>query len=258
MSVVLWHIEISHYSEKVRWALDRKGIEYRRRAPAPGAHMAVALWLTRGAHKTFPVIELDGRATGDSSEIIAALDEYRPQPRLIPREAAERARALELETFFDEELGPHIRLLAFHELRRDPEALSAFAERVAPAPLARHPAGRAVGARFAGTYSQLRYRVAGEDAAATAREKVIAALDRLDSELAASGGRYLVGGSFTVADLTAAAMFMPLAQPPEGPNRLDLPEPLQEFRAGLSDRPGWRWVLETFARERFARPSPAP
>ena len=30
---VLWHIPFSHYSEKVRWALDYKGIAHRRRVP---------------------------------------------------------------------------------------------------------------------------------------------------------------------------------------------------------------------------------
>ena len=33
---VLWHIEISHYNEKARWALDYKGVEHERRAPTPG------------------------------------------------------------------------------------------------------------------------------------------------------------------------------------------------------------------------------
>jgi hypothetical protein len=28
---LLWHIPLSHYSEKVRWALDYKGIAHRRR-----------------------------------------------------------------------------------------------------------------------------------------------------------------------------------------------------------------------------------
>ena len=36
----LWHISLSHYSEKVRWALDHKRIPHRRRAViVPGAHM---------------------------------------------------------------------------------------------------------------------------------------------------------------------------------------------------------------------------
>ena len=40
---VLWHIGVSHYSEKVRWALAYKGVAHERRGPVPGAHMLIAL-----------------------------------------------------------------------------------------------------------------------------------------------------------------------------------------------------------------------
>jgi hypothetical protein len=33
---LLWHIPLSHYSEKVRWALDYKGIAHRRRVLVEG------------------------------------------------------------------------------------------------------------------------------------------------------------------------------------------------------------------------------
>ena len=36
---VLYHIEVSHYNEKARWALDYKGVPHRRKAPMPIAHM---------------------------------------------------------------------------------------------------------------------------------------------------------------------------------------------------------------------------
>jgi glutathione S-transferase len=78
---ILWHLPISHYSEKVRWALAHKGVEHDRRAPIPGYHMAVALALTRGRHYTLPVIELDGGRIGDSTAIIAALERRHPEPR---------------------------------------------------------------------------------------------------------------------------------------------------------------------------------
>ncbi|MDQ3103455.1 MAG: glutathione S-transferase [Actinomycetota bacterium] len=255
---VLWHIPISHYNEKVRWALDWKGIAFERHAPTPGAHMAVALWLTRGVHKTFPILQIDGRTIGDSSAIIASLEQLEPDPPLYPSDPAELDRALELERFFDEELGPHVRLLAFHELRRDPEALAVFAATLMPAPMARSGVARALGARMGSAYSQLRYRVGGEDAAQLARKKVLAALDRLERELEAADGHYLIGDALSVADLTAASMFMPLAQPPEGPNQLDLPEPYERFREPLRERPGYRWVLETFARDRRRSPQREP
>jgi hypothetical protein len=46
---ILWHIEISHYNKKARWAFELEGVGYKRRAPVPGYHdMALALALTRG------------------------------------------------------------------------------------------------------------------------------------------------------------------------------------------------------------------
>ena len=64
MKPTLWHIPISHYSEKARWALDYKGIEHERRAPMPGAHIPLALAVTRGRQYTFPLLRLDGRTIG--------------------------------------------------------------------------------------------------------------------------------------------------------------------------------------------------
>ena len=253
MSAVLWHIPISHYNEKARWALDWKGIEYAKRAPTPGPHMVVALWLTRGRHSTFPVLQIDGRTIGDSSAIIAALDEIQPEPRLIPIEPEERVRALELEEFFDEQLAPHLRLLAFHELRRDPAALARFTRTMLPGRLAGSETALAGATRFSGLFAQARYRVGGEDAADQARTKIVAAFDRLDAELEASGGEHLVGGRFTSADLTAASLFMPMVQPPLGSNHVDFPEPIKRFREPLRDRPGFRWVERTY--ERFRSPS---
>jgi hypothetical protein len=60
---VLWHIKVSNYNEKARWALDHKRVSHRRRDPMPGAHMAIALALTRRV-ATFPVLQLDGTAIG--------------------------------------------------------------------------------------------------------------------------------------------------------------------------------------------------
>ena len=91
---MLWHIPVSHYSEKVRWALDWKGVEHARHAPPPASSMAVAFGLTRGS--TLPVLQLDGRAIGDSTAIIAAFEERCPEPPLYPADPGERLRALAL------------------------------------------------------------------------------------------------------------------------------------------------------------------
>ncbi len=243
----LWQINVSHYSEKARWALAWKGVEHRRRSPVPGAHMAVALWLTRGAHYTFPVLRLDGRNIGDSTAIIAALEGRFPEQPLYPAEVAERRRALELEDYFDEELGPAIRQVAWYEFGQDRERFEALMRQTAPPPLARFAAPTAVYAR---AYTALRFRAGDAAAAERNRGKVLAALDRLELEL--GDGEYLAGQSFSVADLTAASLFYPLVRPPEGP--LDPTEAgargFEEFREPLRGRRGFKWVTEMFRRHR--------
>jgi glutathione S-transferase len=247
-SPVLWHIAISHYSEKARWALDHKQVPHRRRAvPIPGIHIPASLLLTHGSSQTFPVLELDGRAIGDSTEIIAALEQRHPERPLYPADPEQRRRALELEDFFDEELGPHVRLLAFHEMGKDRDRFEALVKRTVPAPMARFGTGAVTYAR---TYTGLRFGVRDEESAELARAKIVAALDRLEAEL--DGGEYLVGDSFSVADLSAAALFNPLVIPDEGPlpNDVELPSGLEAFRAPLQERPGYRWVEETYRRHR--------
>ena len=246
MSAVLWHIPISHYNEKARWALDWKGIEHTKRAPTPGAHMAVALWLTRGRHGTFPGLQIDGRTIGDSSASIAALDEIQPEPRLIPLEPRERARALELEEFFDEELGPHLRRSVFHDVLPHTDYASALMTTDC-SPLVR-TMYRAV---FPALRPVFRMDMRIDDAGAQlGRAKIVTALDRIEAELQPSG--YLVGEHFSVADLTAAALLSPLVAPPEYPYALPgpWPEPFASFRASVAGHRAFAWASEMYRHHR--------
>jgi glutathione S-transferase len=245
---VLWHIVISHFSEKVRWALAYKGIEHQRRAPLPGVHMLYALRLTRGSAKTFPVMRIDGRVIGDSTAIIAALEERQPDPPLYPTAPEERARALALEDWFDEQLGPPVRLAAWHEVTADRETLTEIAKQTLPPALRDLGPAPAAAAVFAKAFVSVRYRATDEGEAARARAGVLAGLDRLEREL--GDGEYLVGDRFTVADLTAAALLYPLVNPPEGPELPPPPEAMERFRDPLKERSGYRWVAEMFRRHR--------
>jgi glutathione S-transferase len=251
----LWHIPVSHYGEKARWALAWKGVEHRRHSPQPPFHMAVALWLTRGRHHTFPVLSIDGRGIGDSTAIVAELERRYPEPPLYPADPPERGRALELEDFFDEELGPDIRLLAWHELGNDRERFEELMARALPRPLTKLSGPMAVYAR---TYTGLRFGVRDPRAAERARARILAALDRLEAEL--GDGEYLVGTRFSVADLTAASLFYPLVQPEGGPIP---PEQrpgagFERFREPLQERRGFQWVAEMFRRHRkSAKAAPA-
>ena len=205
---VLWQIKVSHYNEKARWALDYKGVPHKRRAPLPLFGTLPAAWLmTRGT--TLPVLRLDGRAIGDSTAIVAALEERYPDPPLYPADPAQRQRALELEDFFDEQLAPALRQLAWFELARDPRAyfMTAFPDS-SPAVRAALRPGAAATIRLVA----LRYGITPESAA-VARAQILAAMDRLEAEIGPSG--YLAGDAFSIADLTAAALSTPFLRPPE-------------------------------------------
>src|SRR5919202_6681449 len=97
---VLWHLEISHYNEKARWALDHKGVAHIRRAVTPGLQELTARRLRAG--RTVPVLEMDGRAIGDSTKIVEAIELRWPAPPLYPADPEQRRRALDLEDYFDE------------------------------------------------------------------------------------------------------------------------------------------------------------
>src|SRR5512134_2508189 len=98
---LLWHIPLSHFSEKVRWALDYKQIAHRRQVLGPD--YLIRAWRATG-RGTLPILFLGGRAIGDSTHIIAALEHQHPEPPLYPAEPAARRRALDLEDHFDEHL----------------------------------------------------------------------------------------------------------------------------------------------------------
>ena len=245
---VLWHISVSHYNEKARWALDYKRIPHRRRGLPGGAHMVAALLLTRGETATFPILVLDGTAVGDSTAIIGELERRWPDPPLYPEDPAERRRALDLEDYFDEELGPAIRLVGWHEMTRDPERLAELAAGFLPPRVRDDPRAAAAAARYAAAFTGVRYGVKSDEAAERSRQKVVDALDRLEAEL--DGREYLVGDRFSVADLTAASLFYPLALPPDGPPLGEPPEAFERWRVPLAERPGGQWVAEIYRRHR--------
>jgi glutathione S-transferase len=79
---------------------------------------------------------------------------------------------------------------------------------------------------------------------------VLAGLDRIVAELQPSG--YLVGDRFSVADLTASALFCPIVMPQEFQYRPAEPEYrlTAEYRNSLSAHTGFRWVEDIYRRHR--------
>jgi glutathione S-transferase len=241
---VLWHFPISHFNEKVRWALDWKGMPHVRRAL--GATYFPRALLASGQPR-LPILFLDGRAVFDSTRIIAELEARRPQPPLYPADSEDRRRALALEDFFDEHLGPPIRTALLGPVfERDPgAAIDVLTTGMAPANASMM---RAVVPVFRAFY---RSRHAINDATiAASRGQIAAGLDRIERELQPSG--YLVGDRFSVADLTAAAFLAILVMPPEMqyPPARPLPADVAAYVDTLADRPAFAWVRDMYRRHR--------
>jgi glutathione S-transferase len=241
---LLWHIPLSHFSEKVRWALDYKGIAHRRRVLGSG--YLIQVWRATGQGK-LPVLWLDGGAVADSTRIIAALEEYCPDPALYPRDAAARQHALALEDDLDDTLGPALRAAIVTPLfRHDPD----IALRVLTTGMGSNAYGglRPL-LRIFPSFYRIRHSISESDLERD-RATVAAALDRI--EHARQGRAYLVGETFTVADLTAAALLGVLLQPPgnQYPLQVELPLYLQDYRAAVLAHPAAQWAAGIYRRHR--------
>jgi glutathione S-transferase len=241
---LLWHIPLSHYSEKVRWALDYKGITHQRRVLGP--NYLIQVWRATGQGK-LPVLWLDRRAIADSTRIIAAIEENYPEPPLYPHDIAMRQRALALEDDLDDTLGPALRAAIVTPLfRHDPD----IALRV----LTTGMGGKAYRRlrpllRVFPSFYRFRHRIS-ENNLEQDRIIVAAALDRIEHER--QNRAYLVGEAFSVADLTAAALLGVLLQPPEiqYPLQVALPLYLKDYRATLLRHPAAQWAAGIYRLHR--------
>ena len=241
---VLWHLKVSSSNEKARWALDYKRVPLVRRAVQAGAHRPVAERLTGG--RTLPVLELDGEAIGDSTRIIGALEQRFPDQPLYPSDPDDRRRALELEDYFDEQLGPYVRLLVMDAMLPDPGLMmGAFTPDL----------GRTRRLLAHAAFGRIRRRVKREfgidaESVEHAYGRIRAAGERLRGELQSSG--YLVDGGFSVADLALAALVAPAVAPVQFP----YPQPqrghprLAPLREALAEAGIAEFALEMYGRHR--------
>lgn len=235
----------SHYNEKARWALDWKRVSHTRRSLLPGPHALTVRRLT-GATQV-PVLRVDGEVVAGSARIVEALERRHPDPPLYPSDPEQRRRALEIQTWFDEEVGPRVRQAIFAVFLDEPAyVVRLFASERPPWVRALYRASLPV-VRLAMKRSM------GLDAAdavprahATTRE----ALDFVAKHAGPEG--YLVGDRFSVADLAAASLLAPITSPPDSP--MARPEPMPDafcrLMEGWADHPGVAWVLERYRSDR--------
>lgn len=196
---VLHQFKISHFAEKARWALDFKGLEYRRHEVLFGAGQ-VLLKLRTGSRQV-PVLEDDGRIVADSTAILDHLDARYPEAPLWPADPEEKAAAREAVAWADDKIGKGVRGYLLASARHDPRLRGASA------------VARALGPGLIRVTSDY----CGYDSLELAEKDFPQVLLELKGRLGSSA--YLVGDRFTAADLTACALINPLYAPPASPLR---------------------------------------
>jgi len=203
--IKLYQFPVSHYCEKIRWALDFKGLPYRKVNLIPGPHVRKILSLA--SRSQVPVLEDKGQLIQGSAEIIDYLDATYPERRLTPADPslAEQARAWEAR--LDEVAGPAVRTFNYHFLLPYPSV-------IVPLLTAKH--GPVVRLMFYVGYRKLANTMRGwMEINETSAHKAMNDMDEILNDLRQmyANTRYLVGNEFTRADLTACALFAPLFQP---------------------------------------------
>ena len=244
MAVELFQFAGSHYNEKARWVLDYKGIPHVRHTLLPGPHRLTAMRLS--GQSMVPFLRYDGKVVAGSGAIIDALESAHPTPPLYPADPQLRVRALDVQRWFDDEIGPEVRRAKFFDILDDAPYVASIFSR-----------GKDVVSRgaYRAAFPMLRIamrrgmRITPETAAESCNQ-TRAGLDFVVKEAGPNG--YLVGDSFSVADLAAAALLALTTWLPG--TTMAPPEPHaaveERWMARWADHPGIKWVERTYALHR--------
>ncbi len=242
-------IAFSHYCEKARWALDRTGYPYREEVHVPMFHWLPAL--RAGGGRTVPVLAVDGRPTlADSTDILHFLDREAPADRrLFPADAEARAEVERLEDLFDRRLGPHGRRLLYYHLLPDRDLTVRLFQSGSPG-----WEGRAASRLFPAMRAMMRRGMRIDTRGAERSKKHVDEVFAQVAERLADGRRYLLGDTFTAADLAFAALSAPCVVPPEYgvplPTLDEIPPAAADLVRAYRATPAGRFALRLYAEDR--------
>lgn len=245
----LYQFRFSTFSEKIRWVFDYKGIEYVDREILPGTHAPKMIVLS--GQKSVPVVRReDGSIISGSAKILAYYEERIPEPSLLPAQAEERERVLEIQARFDDFYAPEVRRAMFQDLSSDNAYMLRCMLEDSLAPKSSKDWLRFLFPVFKQVMC-FDMKINPRDAA-VGRERTAEALDWIAKTVDENGTGYLVGDRFTAADLTVAALCVPVAFPKEAGARL--PEPLSDGARMWMERwkghPAVAWMEEMYAKHR--------
>ncbi|MCP2730924.1 glutathione S-transferase [Limnofasciculus baicalensis] len=116
--IELYQFELSQYSEKVRFILDYKGLEYKKIEVTPGVGQFELFRLS--GQKQVPIIKDGNTIISDSTAIAMYLDRQYPEKPIVPTNPKDRGQCLLMEEWADESIGPKSRKVLFGALTQNP------------------------------------------------------------------------------------------------------------------------------------------
>ena len=240
--LLLYQFPISHYCEKVRWALNFKELHHRVKNLLPGLHMLKTKKLA--ANSSVPILTRGEEIIQGSRQIISWLDDKFPEKELTPTQPELRDKALKWEEYLDSELGVDVRRCCYDILLEYPKIVIPFFTHNGPW------YGKVL-IRFMYPNLKLKMRKAmdiNDESVKLSRQRLGKAIDRLYHHY--QDQEFLAGNQFSRADLTAASLLAPLCMPEKyGLNWPgNLPEQLLELRQEFQHKTAW--VNETYRKFR--------
>ncbi len=242
-SLTLFTINMSHYSEKIRWLLDYEGIDYKEVALTPAVHTLPMLLKGKRGETTVPLIQQGKTCVQDSPQIVRWLASEHGPLKAFPSDL--QKEITEVQQRFDAIGKPVARYLYLPGFAHDALIRQIWTQFSAPWEEAFvrifYPVIKPV--------FKVKLKINKKDVA-RAQQKIDAEIRWLEERL--SHGSYLVGDQFSVADITAASLLAPLACPEEHP--IYGTEAFREKMAGpanqWADSPAMQWVRDIYSKHR--------
>ena len=244
--ILLIAIAISHYCEKVRWALDYLDINYVEENHSPPFHRE---YTSRHGGTTVPVLVTDNQAFVDSHDILNYLDSISLDKRLYPQDPQLRQQVETLEKLFDDKLGVAARRWAYYYTIDKPLSIAIAWGKGAPLI---EKIKIAIAFWKIPNLLKTTYKVTpkGKKTALKAIREVFAVVNKkLDCDQ-----RYLVGNNLTAADITFAALASPILRPNNHPiydsNLSKLPPEMVAVIEELRTTPAGELVMRMYREHR--------
>lgn len=240
----LYTFNISHFSEKARWALDFEGIAYEEKVLLPGPHQLVTRRIGRRTH--VPVLNHDGHYVQGSTAILDYIANNLGGSKLTPQDPAELAKLHALEKTVDHAFGLGVQRVLYSEMLKHRDVVIGLWTFKGPV------WGRAfyaVSYPMVAAIVQRMYKTTDVEAVAKAKQRFVTTFDELDAVLMKQP--FFGGDRVSRLDITVAALLAPVCRPPE--HRMEwpsMPAELAEFEASLKGRPTWNHVMKMYREHR--------